>query len=288
VATYSFSLSGWVQSGSVFQGGEIPVIKKQKDATVVVEYARFGERSDINRDSLLARPRRASHSVRLDRSWSGVAVPAAVNVAIAGTICAQVRPMSRVRHAGNSVAPTASASAVRELIRNPWRAPRASLPSATVLAYSPATMIPILRWTVDEERRRVESLLRRLALDPAEVALGHGDEAAAVRQTLADVKERGDAAIVDSARRFDDASFTADQIRVQPDEMAAAAARVPDRELAALRRRDRTGPRVSDRHPPTGAGARPFGRAWNWGFGSRRWTARDSIFRAEKQHIRRA
>jgi histidinol dehydrogenase len=97
-------------------------------------------------------------------------------------------------------------------------------------------MIPILRWSVDEERRRVESLLRRLALDPAEVALGHGDEAAAVRQTLADVKERGDAAIVDLARRFDDASFTADQIRVQPDEMAAAAARVPGREMSALRR----------------------------------------------------
>jgi histidinol dehydrogenase len=89
---------------------------------------------------------------------------------------------------------------------------------------------------VDEDRRRVESLLRRLALDPAEVALGHGEEAAAVRQTLADVKERGDAAIVDLARRFDDPAFTAEQIRVEPDEMQAAASRIPARESAALKR----------------------------------------------------
>jgi histidinol dehydrogenase len=97
-------------------------------------------------------------------------------------------------------------------------------------------MIPILRLSVEEDRRRVEALVRRLALDPAEVALGGGADAAAVARTLADVKERGDDAIVDLARRFDDPAFTADQIRVAPDEMRAAAGRVPARELAALRR----------------------------------------------------
>lgn len=97
-------------------------------------------------------------------------------------------------------------------------------------------MIPILRLAVEDDRLRVEALLRRLALDPAEVALGGGADAAAVQATLADVKERGDAAVVDSARRFDDPDFTAGQIRVEPDEMRAAAARVPADELAALRR----------------------------------------------------
>ena len=97
-------------------------------------------------------------------------------------------------------------------------------------------MIPILRLSVEEDRRRVEALVRRLALDPAEVALGGGADAAAVARTLADVKERGDDAIVDLARRFDDPEFTADQIRVAPEEMRAAAGRVPAREMAALRR----------------------------------------------------
>jgi histidinol dehydrogenase len=101
-------------------------------------------------------------------------------------------------------------------------------------------MIPILRLAIEEDRRRVEALVRRLALDPADVALGPGGagsaDAAAVQQTLADVKERGDAAIVDLARRFDDPDFTADQIRVTPEEMRTAAERVPAIELAALRR----------------------------------------------------
>jgi histidinol dehydrogenase len=79
-------------------------------------------------------------------------------------------------------------------------------------------------------------MLRRLALDPADVALGQGDDTAAVRRTLADVKERGDAAIVELARRFDDPAFTTEQIRVTPDEMRAAASRIPASESAALKR----------------------------------------------------
>src|SRR5215218_8268467 len=97
-------------------------------------------------------------------------------------------------------------------------------------------MIPILFLAEERDRLRIEGLLRRLALDPADVVLGAGDDAAAVRRTLADVKERGDAAVVDLARRFDDPTFTAEQIRVSPDEMAAAAGRIASREAAALKR----------------------------------------------------
>jgi histidinol dehydrogenase len=101
-------------------------------------------------------------------------------------------------------------------------------------------MIPILNMSVEEDRRRVEKLLRRLRLDPAEVALGTeaeaSSDAAAVQRTLADVKERGDAAIVELARRFDDPTFTVEQIRVSPAETREAVGRVSGRELAALRR----------------------------------------------------
>jgi histidinol dehydrogenase len=53
---------------------------------------------------------------------------------------------------------------------------------------------------------------------------------------LNDVAERGDEAIVESSRRFDDPDFSADQIRVTPAEMKAAASRVSDDLMAALRR----------------------------------------------------
>jgi histidinol dehydrogenase len=98
-------------------------------------------------------------------------------------------------------------------------------------------IIPILQLSDEAGRARIEALLRRLALDPSEIVLGVGSDAAAgVLRTLADVKERGDAAIVELARKFDDPKFTADQIRVSPDEMRAAAERIPARESAALKR----------------------------------------------------
>ena len=99
--------------------------------------------------------------------------------------------------------------------------------------------IPILRLDDQAARRRVEELLARLRLDPRDLALGRGEyakAAAAVQSILADVAERGDAAIVDSARKFDDPNFSAPQIRVPPDEMQQAAARVPPDQLAAVRR----------------------------------------------------
>src|SRR5881394_3489598 len=100
-------------------------------------------------------------------------------------------------------------------------------------------MIPTLRLSDDSDRAKVESLLGALRLDPAEVALNQGARAqhvVTVQAILADVAKRGDAAIVDLSKKFDDPDFTAAQIRVTPDEMRAAAERVPADQLAAIRR----------------------------------------------------
>jgi histidinol dehydrogenase len=100
-------------------------------------------------------------------------------------------------------------------------------------------MIPILKLSNSADRQRVESLLARLRLDPREIALARGDRAKAVaivNDILADVANRGDAALVDSSRKFDDPNFTAEQIRVTESEMREAAARIPAEQSTALRR----------------------------------------------------
>ena len=100
-------------------------------------------------------------------------------------------------------------------------------------------MIPILHLSNDTDRRRVETLLARLRLDPKDLALAAGpwaEKNAAVQQSLADVARRGDEAIVESSRKFDDPNFTAEQIRVSPEEMLDAASRVPPDLMSALRR----------------------------------------------------
>ena len=97
-------------------------------------------------------------------------------------------------------------------------------------------MIPILSLHDPDDRDRVEALLSRLKLAPADVALSRGSDVAAVNQILADVAARGDDAIVDSSRKFDDPNFTADQIRVTAEEMSAAAGRVPAEQMSAIRR----------------------------------------------------
>ena len=100
-------------------------------------------------------------------------------------------------------------------------------------------MIPILRIEQPADRARLDALLKKLRLDPAALATGAGDYAAdvaSVQRILADVAHRGDAALVDVATRFDDPKFTAQQIRVTPDEMRDAASRVPPAQMDALRR----------------------------------------------------
>jgi histidinol dehydrogenase len=99
-------------------------------------------------------------------------------------------------------------------------------------------MIAMWQLNNPEDRQKVEERLRRLRLNPLELALPGNEMAAkesAVRAVIADVAQRGDAAIVDSARKFDDPDFSAEQICVAPEELSAAAARVPADLLAALR-----------------------------------------------------
>lgn len=99
-------------------------------------------------------------------------------------------------------------------------------------------MIPILNAAIPAEREQALQLLRQLRLDPRELALLKGErgrQAAAVNEILADVAERGDAAVVHWARKFDDPEFTVDQIRVQPQEMKTAHGRVAPALIAAIR-----------------------------------------------------
>src|SRR5687768_5788137 len=96
--------------------------------------------------------------------------------------------------------------------------------------------IPVMN--LEGDRTRVEALLRALRLDPVEIALSRGklaDATEAVRRILNDVAERGDAAIVESSRKFDDPNFTIQQIRVTHDEMRDAVGRVPEHQMRALR-----------------------------------------------------
>jgi histidinol dehydrogenase len=100
-------------------------------------------------------------------------------------------------------------------------------------------MIPVLNLNIEAERQQVERLLAKLRLDPAGVALAageRGEQAAAVQRTLADVAARGDEAVVESAKTFDDPDFTAQQIRVTPQEMRDAGSRIAPNLTEALRR----------------------------------------------------
>jgi histidinol dehydrogenase len=100
-------------------------------------------------------------------------------------------------------------------------------------------MIPTYRLTDPTDAERVEALLHHLRLDAADLALSRGDrarEAAAVLAILDEVARRGDEAIVESSRKFDDPNFTAAQIRVTAQEMNDAAGRVAPELMSALRR----------------------------------------------------
>ncbi len=101
-------------------------------------------------------------------------------------------------------------------------------------AYDSA-MLPVLSLDDDADRMKLEQLLNALRLDPRDL-FRDDDKTSAVRRILEDVANRGDAAVIDSARQFDDPTFTLDQIRVTADEMADAAKRVPTDLTAALRR----------------------------------------------------
>jgi histidinol dehydrogenase len=99
-------------------------------------------------------------------------------------------------------------------------------------------MIPILSLNNPGQLRQIESLLNNLRLDAAQLAAGgkYAAETVAVRDIIADVAARGDAALVDNARKFDFPEFTPQMIRVTQEEMRDAVARVPADQLKAIRR----------------------------------------------------
>jgi histidinol dehydrogenase len=100
-------------------------------------------------------------------------------------------------------------------------------------------MISVLELSRPDDQQRIEAILGALRLDPVQLATssgGRGEQEQAVRQILSDVAARGDDAVVDSCRKFDDPEFTPAQIRVTPQEMAEAATRVPPEQLDAVRR----------------------------------------------------
>ncbi len=100
-------------------------------------------------------------------------------------------------------------------------------------------MIPILELGKHDDAARVEALLGELRLDPLDLATGRGhraEQTAAVQKILADVAARGDEAVVEICRKFDDPDFSLAQMRVTQAEMAQAAKQVPVAQLAAVRR----------------------------------------------------
>src|SRR6478672_11289819 len=100
-------------------------------------------------------------------------------------------------------------------------------------------MIPILKLSSESDERQVGELLGKLRLNPEDLAGARGERAKAnedVQKILADVAARGDEAVVESARKFDDPNFTRAQIRVSAEEMKSAAGRLTPELTAALRR----------------------------------------------------
>jgi histidinol dehydrogenase len=98
-------------------------------------------------------------------------------------------------------------------------------------------MIPILNLGDAAGRQRADQMLAELRLDPRNsLAQSTGSVAAEVRQVIDRVARDGDSALVEICRQFDDPDFTAARLRITPAEMAAAAARLPADQMAALRR----------------------------------------------------
>ena len=60
------------------------------------------------------------------------------------------------------------------------------------------------------------------------------DVDAVVAEIIADVRNRGDAAVLDLTARFDRLQLTADDLRLSPERIKAEIARVPEAEATAL------------------------------------------------------
>ncbi len=81
-------------------------------------------------------------------------------------------------------------------------------------------LAPIVKWGTDKKYKKVEDYLLRPSVEDRAM------EAAAT--ILADVKERGDKAVIECARRFDGSNVSTRRIRVTAEEIAEADALVDD------------------------------------------------------------
>ncbi len=85
----------------------------------------------------------------------------------------------------------------------------------------------ILTWSVKKADSQVEAFLARPAFDP---------EAEAVAATLlAGIRARGDAAVIEAAKRFDGAALRVSEMRASPGEIRAAVKAVPARVKRAVK-----------------------------------------------------
>ncbi len=84
---------------------------------------------------------------------------------------------------------------------------------------------PIVKWGTDKKYKKIEDFLKRPSVEEAAM------EAAA--RILADVKERGDKAVIDCARLYDGSNMSTRRIRVTEKELAEAEALVDEEFKAA-------------------------------------------------------
>ena len=95
-----------------------------------------------------------------------------------------------------------------------------------------AGAIPVLDSTLAGDRRRLEEILARYAASTWE----RGEVAEQLDEFVADLRARGDGAIVDYLRRHTRGDYSEAAIRVAPEVLAAAGAALKPRVAAALRR----------------------------------------------------
>lgn len=85
----------------------------------------------------------------------------------------------------------------------------------------------IVKWSPDLPNLAVEAFLSRMAF-PAEAE-------AAAAEVLADIRRRGDAAVLAAAKKFDGAKLSAAEMAVSKEELSAAAKQVPAKIKTAVR-----------------------------------------------------
>ena len=96
-----------------------------------------------------------------------------------------------------------------------------------VLCPPPATLPVLTTWLVKRPNAEVDAFLSRPAFAP--------EAEAAAAEVLADIRKRGDAAVLAAAKRFDRAVLAAGEMRVTAAELSAATKAVPARVKRAVK-----------------------------------------------------